>query len=135
LHTIAAVHAAACSRFSVPVLFLAASFALAGALRSAEDAPADPRLAHGRELFRQNCTSCHGADGRAKTPIARQLKVKDLTASTASDEVIAEAVREGRRNSRDVVVMPPFKEKFTAADVELLVEYVKGLRAPAAATE
>jgi high-affinity iron transporter len=32
-----------------------------------------PDLAHGAQLFQQNCASCHGAAGDAKTPIARQL--------------------------------------------------------------
>jgi high-affinity iron transporter len=32
-----------------------------------------PDLAHGAQLFQQNCASCHGVSGDAKTPIARQL--------------------------------------------------------------
>jgi len=32
-----------------------------------------PDLAHGAKLFAENCASCHGATGDARTPIARQL--------------------------------------------------------------
>jgi high-affinity iron transporter len=36
--------------------------------------PGIPDLARGASLFAQNCASCHGASGDAKTPMARQLK-------------------------------------------------------------
>ncbi len=32
-----------------------------------------PDLSHGAQLFQQNCASCHGVKGDAKTPMARQL--------------------------------------------------------------
>jgi len=35
--------------------------------------PATPNLARGAQLFAQNCASCHGAGGDAKTPMAQKL--------------------------------------------------------------
>lgn len=32
-----------------------------------------PDLNHGKELFQTNCMICHGNDGRAQTPVAKQL--------------------------------------------------------------
>src|SRR6476661_3080043 len=32
-----------------------------------------PDLVRGQQLFQQNCAACHGANGEAKTPMARQL--------------------------------------------------------------
>ncbi len=32
-----------------------------------------PSLSHGREIYQQSCAICHGLDGKAQTPTARQL--------------------------------------------------------------
>lgn len=41
----------------------------------------EDNIAAGRALFNQNCATCHGEDGKAKTDIAETMKVKptDLT--------------------------------------------------------
>lgn len=95
----------------------------------AESSP-DLRRPRAQKLFQQHCAPCHGADGRARTPIARQLKVRDLSTSEAADETVAAAIREGLRNARGVVVMPPFADKLSVDEVEMLVEHVRTLRVP-----
>lgn len=55
----------------------AAAHALGQHLLAAYPVPLGPKqapnLARGDQLFQQNCASCHGARGDAKTPMARQL--------------------------------------------------------------
>lgn len=71
-------------RFAACVALLAlVSFSLA--LPAAADEAAD--------LYKTDCAKCHGADGKADTPVARALKVPPLVGSkwlTASpDEFLA----------------------------------------------
>ena len=86
------------------------------------------RAAGGEELFGKHCASCHGKDGKARTPIARQLGVKDLTQSKTSDGEIEKQVTEGKKDDRGNQKMPPFKDKLSAPEIGSLVVVVKGLR-------
>jgi mono/diheme cytochrome c family protein len=80
-------------------------------------------------LFARACASCHGKDGKARTPIGRKLKVKDLTQSMIGDREIAEQIREGKKGQDDLTRMPSFKESLKGDEIEALVRYVKSLRA------
>lgn len=80
------------------------------------------------ELFLKACASCHGKDGRARTPIGRKLKVKDLTQSKLGDADIAAQIREGRRGDDGLTRMPSFKESLQPDQIEALVRHVKSLR-------
>jgi len=84
--------------------------------------------AGGEELFGKHCASCHGKDGKARTPIARQLGVKDLTQSKTSDGEIEKQVIEGKKDERGNQKMPPFKDKLSPEEIKSLIEFVKGLR-------
>ena len=65
------------ARKASPQEVAAAARALGAHLLSAYPVPLGPKqapdLARGAQLFQQNCASCHGASGDAKTPVARQL--------------------------------------------------------------
>ena len=80
------------------------------------------------EIFVKNCAPCHGPDGRARTPVARRLGVKDLTVSKVSDEEIVKSIKQGRPDKTGKLVMPSFDDKVTAPDIEALVKAVKALR-------
>ncbi len=82
----------------------------------------------GSALYKKHCALCHGPDGKAKTPVARKLGVKDLTVSKTVDEEIARQIREGKRDDKGKQLMPPFAEKLSAEDITALVGTVKGLR-------
>jgi len=86
------------------------------------------RAASGEELFGKHCTSCHGKDGKARTPIARQLGVKDLTQSKTTDGEIEKQVIEGKKDERGNQKMPPFKDKLSPEEIKSLIEFVKSLR-------
>ncbi len=79
-------------------------------------------------LFNLNCAPCHSKDGKARTPAARKLGVKDLTQSKINDNDIARQIRDGRKGPDGKQQMPSFGERLSAADVKLLVGYVKEFR-------
>lgn len=81
------------------------------------------------ELWKKNCTQCHGDDGKGKTRMGRRLKVKDYT-----DPKVAEKFKEPKIQFKWVkegleedgkTKMKPFKEKLTDKQIEELVKYVR----------
>ena len=84
--------------------------------------------ADGNKLFLKNCAPCHGPDGKARTPAARKLGVKDLTKSTTTDAQIRLSIIEGRLDQRGIRKMPSFKDKLSPEEIEAVVRWVKTFR-------
>ncbi len=80
------------------------------------------------ELFMKTCASCHGKDGKAQTPAAKKLGVKDLSESKLTDAQIVQQIIEGKQNSQSSSKMPAFNEKLTPEQIQSLVPVVKGFR-------
>jgi mono/diheme cytochrome c family protein len=88
-------------------------------------------LEQGRRLFRQNCSRCHGpqgkGDGSDATPAHRHHM--DLTrpegAKENPDGVVFHKIANGRQRPR----MPAFKDRLTRDQLWTLVAYVQSLRA------
>jgi mono/diheme cytochrome c family protein len=79
-------------------------------------------------LFAKACASCHGKDGKAQTPAAKKLGVKDLSESKLTDEQIVEQILEGKLDQKKESKMPSFKEKLTKAELDSLIPVVKAFR-------
>jgi mono/diheme cytochrome c family protein len=80
------------------------------------------------QLYRQ-CVSCHGSDGRAKTNKGKYSHARDLTDPKWQDDVTDERIFNSIMNGRDVRgTMPAFSKKFSEAEVNSLVKFVRGLR-------
>ena len=105
------------------LLVVLAGLALPG-LRAA-DAPASPEI---RKLFVKNCAPCHGEDGRARSPAARKLGVKDLTQNKLTDEQIRTQILEGVQTKGSSAKMPAFKDKFSGDEITGLIGIVKRFR-------
>ncbi len=86
------------------------------------------RAADGPALFADNCASCHGLDGKARTPAGRKVRAKDLTVSTLADADIQKQIREGKKDEHGRVAMPAFKETLSADEIAALIPVVKNLR-------
>lgn len=86
---------------------------------------ADPA---GKELFENNCASCHGIDGKARTPMGKKLGAKDLAASTFTDAQVEAQIRDGKKDARGSEKMPAYRERLSAADISAIVAYVKAFR-------
>ena len=82
------------------------------------------------ELFRNNCARCHGADGRADTPLGQTHNTPDLTdagwwqknAAIASTRSLTTIVRQGKGD------MPAFGEKLKANEITGLVKFMRKFR-------
>jgi mono/diheme cytochrome c family protein len=85
--------------------------------------------ADARVLFEENCAKCHGKDGRAKTVRGKVVGARNLAKPSwqdkESDEEIAAAIKKGPG------AMPSFAKKFSQAEIDSLVAYVRSLKEPA----
>lgn len=99
---------------------------LAGlALLGTQSALAQP---DGQALYRQHCAKCHAEDGRANNwrgylYFAQKLSNPRWQAKASDREILA-AIRKGPG------AMPAFAEKLDAAELQALVQAVRGLRQP-----
>ncbi len=71
----------------------------------------------GKILYEKKCARCHGVDGTKGF-----LFEKDLQKSTLPDSLIIQIISNGKR------IMPSFKKKLTAAQINEIASYVKTLR-------
>jgi mono/diheme cytochrome c family protein len=73
-------------------------------------------------VFRQNCAGCHGTDGSAQTPMAAQMRIKDLRASTLSEDDLVKVISRGRAR------MPAFGESLDPEAIRALARKVMRFR-------
>lgn len=92
--------------------------------RAGENSSASARSA--AELYKKNCASCHGKDGRSKTFKGRIKSARDISdpewQSSVSDERIFNSIHNGRGK------MPAFGKKLSEAEIESLGPYIRALR-------
>jgi cytochrome c6 len=100
-------------------LALVAALSLPGSSALAEDAA---------DIWRAKCKSCHGETGHADTREGKKHKIPDITTekwqSKHSDPEIKDAITNGVKDTK----MKPFKDKYSEAEIDALVKYVRGLR-------
>lgn len=76
----------------------------------------------GAMIFERACISCHGADGKGKTPRGIRKGAADLTKSKISVAKGRKIIKYGRGS------MPEFKDRLTWAEIVRVNSYVRGLR-------
>jgi mono/diheme cytochrome c family protein len=83
-------------------------------------------IARGRVLFMQNCTSCHGEDGKSEGSLvasATDLTSPQLYKSGTSEGEIFHSVRDGAGDQ-----MPAFKSQLDSeTDIWSLVNFIRSL--------
>ena len=98
------------------VLWVSGAHALSSAAKRREAAT----------IFINECASCHGKDGAAKTFKAKFNGAKDLTKAgwqeSTSDEHIFNVIANGHGK------MPAYGKKLSQAEIESLVAYVRKLK-------
>jgi len=69
-------------------------------------------------IFAENCATCHGTDGRAKTFHGRLVGARDLTRPWLPGTSVPEIIKTGAG------AMPSFKKKLSESEIEALAVYV-----------
>jgi cbb3-type cytochrome c oxidase subunit III len=102
--------------------FLISSCASTGPL-AAQQANYPEDKVDARALFVENCATCHGEDGRAKTFHGWLVGAQNFTdpkwQQTTSDEEIIHAIKTGPG------AMPAFGKKLSASEIAALAAYVR----------
>jgi cytochrome c6 len=80
------------------------------------------------DIWRAKCKSCHGETGNADTREGRKNKIPDISTekwqAEHSDSQIKEVILNGVKDTK----MKPFRDKYSEAEIDALVQYVRGLR-------
>jgi cytochrome c6 len=80
-------------------------------------------------LYRQQCSKCHGPDGRALTSKGKFSHARDLADAKWQDEVTDERIFNSIMNGRSVRGnMPSFGDRFSEAEINALVKFVRDLK-------
>ncbi len=88
---------------------------------------AQPSKAHsdtGATVFQEQCTVCHGPDGRAQNERGTKVGAADLTSESIqqqSDAQLSKIIHEGKRK------MPAFEGKLTDEEIEAVVGHIRQL--------
>ena len=100
------------------------ALALAGLLL----APATARAAERSELWKANCSKCHGDDGRGETEEGKKKGARNLTngkwQKTISDDRMIRSITRGRD------MMPAWGKVLTPEQIRELVKEVRSLAVP-----
>ena len=88
--------------------------------RANEPASLRSKPTSGRTLFIQNCSRCHGVNGKAETRLGEKLEASDISGGISTEKIIRIATN-GRGE------MPSFKRKLTPAQIRSIATYVHSL--------
>lgn len=87
----------------------------------AADRPAD--------IWSAQCQSCHGLDGQAKTAMGKKEMIADFSnpqwQKTHSDASIRDVIANGSTRNKK---MKAYKDKFTPAEIDSLVAYIRQMK-------
>ena len=87
--------------------------------------------ANAATLWKKDCASCHGDDGRGDTKAGRKLYINDLTDASLqakfTDEEAAKSIKFGLKDAKDKVIMNAISG-VSDDDVKALVSYVRSLK-------
>lgn len=80
-------------------------------------------------LFKRECSSCHGVDGKGQTRAGKRAGTKDFTDAEYqagwTDEEAAEVIRTSKKDGKQLKNKKPFAEKLTAAQIDGLISHVR----------
>jgi cytochrome c553 len=79
-------------------------------------------------LWKKNCASCHGEDGKGETKAGKTKKVEDLTnpevRAKFDREKMIKSTKEGIKGDDGKDRMKPYAEKLSDAEITALVDYI-----------
>jgi mono/diheme cytochrome c family protein len=85
------------------------------------------------ENWENNCTKCHGADGKGQTKVGKKLSLKDYTDAKVQAELkdadMAKAITDGVKDKTGKEKMKAYAPTFSPAEVKDLVAYIRKFKA------
>jgi mono/diheme cytochrome c family protein len=79
-------------------------------------------------LWKKNCASCHGEDGKGETKAGKTKKVKNLldpeVRAKFDREKMIKTTKEGIKGDDGKERMKPYAEKLSDAEIGTLVDYI-----------
>jgi mono/diheme cytochrome c family protein len=81
--------------------------------------------APGADTYKAKCAMCHGADGQAATPMAKNMKIlsfKDPSQVKAPDAQLIAATKNGKGK------MPAYTGKLTDAQIKDVIAFIRTLQ-------
>ena len=109
------------------ISLLAATVALGTSHARAEDAPTGGAM-DVPALWKKNCASCHGEDGKGETKAGKTKKVKNLTdpevRAKFDREKMIKVTKEGIKGDDGKERMKPYAEKLSDAEIAALNDYI-----------
>jgi cytochrome c oxidase cbb3-type subunit 3 len=81
----------------------------------------------GKPLFMQNCSACHGVDGKGNPLMGAPNLTDSIWLYGGTEATITETVTKGRGSASAVTRMPAHKDLIDAGKIQVLTAYVWGL--------
>ena len=101
---------------------LSAAFLLPVSVAQAADAATN---------YSKKCASCHGKDGSGNTKMGKKKGARDYrdpkVQASFSDAEGVKAIKEGVKK-KGKEVMKPYADKFSAAEIDALMKYVRAFK-------
>jgi mono/diheme cytochrome c family protein len=106
---------------------LAAVMVVGAAQVRAEDAGAGGAM-DVPALWKKNCASCHGEDGKGQTKAGKSKKVQDLTNPDVRAKFdrarMIKSTKDGMKSEDGKELMKPYGEKLSDAEIAALTDYI-----------
>ncbi len=87
--------------------------------------------ANAATLWKKECATCHGDDGRGETKKGRKFLINDLTDASFqakfTDEQATKSIKLGLKDAKGKVIMKAIK-RVSDDDIKALVAYVRSLK-------
>jgi cytochrome c6 len=87
--------------------------------------------ADSKSLYEDQCTKCHGSDGKGQTKMGQKVGAKDYTdpkvQDALKDAAAVKAIKEGLKGPEDKVIMKP-TEGVSDDDIKGLVTYMRAFK-------
>jgi mono/diheme cytochrome c family protein len=85
------------------------------------------------ENWENNCTKCHGADGKGQTKVGKKLSLKDYTDAKVQAELkdadMAKAITDGVKDKAGKEKMKAYSGALSPAEITDLVAYIRKFKA------